>query len=66
MEKILLILVPGYTYLYIIIFENTYIVIMCHKKWNYSMFKKMELFGSVFLWLIIFVKKTKKAWSRKS
>ena len=48
MEKILLILVPGYTYLYIILFENTYIFI-----------KKMELFGSVFLWLIIFVKKTK-------
>ena len=50
MEKILLILVPGYTYLYIILFENTYIFIICHqKKWNYSMLKKMELFGSVFL-----------------
>ena len=49
MEKILLILVPGYTYLYIILFENTYIFII----------KKMDLFGSVFLWLIIFVKKTK-------
>ena len=49
MEKILLILVPGYTYLYIILFENTYIFIICHKKWNYSMFKKFELFGSVFL-----------------
>ena len=60
MEKILQILVPGYTYLYIVIFENTYIFIICHKKWNYSMFKKnpsLELFGSVFLWLIIFVKK---------
>ena len=59
MEKILQILVPGYTYLYIIIFENTYIFIICHKKWNYSMLKKipsLELFGSVFLWLIIFVK----------
>ena len=33
MEKILLILVPGYTYLYIILFENTYIFIICHKKW---------------------------------
>ena len=33
---------------------------------NYSMLKKLELFGSVFLWLIIFVKKTKKAWSQKS
>ena len=32
MEKILLILVPGYTYLYIILFENTYIFIICHKK----------------------------------
>ena len=42
MEKILLILVPGYTYLYIIIFENTYIFIICHKKWNYSMFKQLE------------------------
>ena len=31
MEKILLILVPGYTYLYIILFENTYIFIICHK-----------------------------------
>ena len=60
MEKILLILVPGYTYLYIIQFENTYIFIICHKKWNYSMLKKFELFGSVFLWLIIFVKKTLK------
>ena len=49
MEKILLILVPGYTYLYIIVFENTYIFIICHKKWNYSMLKKLELFGSVFL-----------------
>ena len=39
MEKILLILVPGYTYLYIILFENTYIFIICHKKWNYSMLK---------------------------
>ena len=57
MEKILLILVPGYTYLYIILFENTYIFIICHKKWNYNMLKKLELFGSVFLWLIIFVKK---------
>ena len=57
MEKILLILVPGYTYLCIILFENTYIFIICHKKWNYSMFKKLEFFGSVFLWLIIFVKK---------
>ena len=66
MENILLILVPGYTYLYFILFENTYIFIICHKKWNYSMLKKFELFGSVFLWLIIFVKKTKKAWSRKS
>ena len=31
---------------------------MSQKKWNYSMFKKipsLELFGSVFLWLIIFV-----------
>ena len=56
MEKILLILVPGYIYLYIILFENTYIFIICHKKWNYSMFEKknyLELFGSVFLWLII-------------
>ena len=44
----------------IVDFENTYIFIICHKKWNYSMFKKMELFGSVFLWLIIFVKKTYK------
>ena len=61
MEKILLILVPGYTYLYIILFENTYIVIICHKKWHYSMLKKLVLFGSVFLWLIIFVKKSKKA-----
>ena len=33
MEKILLILVPGYTYLYIILFENSYIFIICHKKW---------------------------------
>ena len=49
MEKILLILVPGYTYLYIILFENTYIFIK----------KILELYGSVFLWLIIFVKKTK-------
>ena len=32
MEKILLILVPGYTYLYIILFENTCIFIICHKK----------------------------------
>ena len=32
MEKILLILVPGYTYLYIIIFENIYIFIICQKK----------------------------------
>ena len=55
MEKILLNLVPGYTYLYIILFENTYIFIICHKKWNYSMFKIFELFGGVFLWLIIFV-----------
>ena len=31
MEKILLISVPGYTYLYIILFENTYIFIICHK-----------------------------------
>ena len=31
-ENILLILVPGYTYLYIILFENTYIFIICHKK----------------------------------
>ena len=30
------------------------------------MLKKLELFGSVFLWLIIFIKKTKKAWSLKS
>ena len=33
MEKILLILVPGYTYLYIILFENTYIFIL--KNWNF-------------------------------
>ena len=66
MEKILLVLVSGYTYLYIILFENTYIFIICHKKWNYIMVKKWELFGSVFLWLIIFVKKTEKAWSRKN
>ena len=32
MGKILLILVPGCTYLYIIIFENTYIFIICHRK----------------------------------
>ena len=32
MEKILLILVTGYTYLYIILLENTYIFIICHKK----------------------------------
>ena len=60
MEKILLILVPGYTYLYIIIFENTYIFIICHKKNGIiACLKKipsLELFGSVFLWLIIFVK----------
>ena len=49
------------TWLYIILFENTYIFIICHKKWNYSMFKKLELFGSVFLWLIIFVKKLKRS-----
>ena len=30
------------------------------QKWNYSMLKKLELFGSVFLWLIIFVKKLKR------
>ena len=30
-EKILLILVPGYTYLYIILFENTDIFIICRK-----------------------------------
>ena len=56
MEKILLILVPGYTYSYIILFENTYIFIICKKYWNYNMFEKnssLELFGSVFLWLII-------------
>ena len=29
MEKILLILVLGYTYLYIILFENTYIFMIC-------------------------------------
>ena len=34
MEKILLILVPGHTYLYIILFENTYIFIICHTKWK--------------------------------
>ena len=54
MEKTLLILIPGYIYLYIILFENTYIFIICQK--NYSMFEKkssLELFGSVFLWLII-------------
>ena len=54
MENILLILVPGYTYLYIILFENTYIFIICHN--NYNMFEKnssLELFESVFLWLII-------------
>ena len=65
MEKILLILIPGYTYLYIILFENTYIFIICHKKWNYSMFKKLELFDSVFLWLIIFVKKKLKRRGRE-
>ena len=65
MEKILLILVPSYTYLYIILFENTYIFIKCHKKWNYSMLKKLELFGSVFLWLIIFVQKTLKRCRRE-
>ena len=30
------------------------------QKWNYSMLKKLEPFGSVFLWLIIFVKKLKR------
>ena len=54
MEKILLILVLGYTYLYIILFENTYIFMICQqiiaglKEKN-----SLELFGSVFLWLII-------------
>ena len=54
MDKILLILVLGYTYLYIILFENTYILMICQQ--NYSRFEKInyfELFGSVFLWLII-------------
>ena len=32
MEKILLILIPGYTYLYTILLENTYIFIIYHKK----------------------------------
>ena len=47
MEKILLILVPGYTYLYTILFENTYIFIIYPQKWNYSMFvkKSLELFS---------------------
>ena len=56
MEKILLILVPGYTYLYIILFENTYIFIICQKTGIIACLKKilfLELFGSVFLWLII-------------
>ena len=57
MEKILLILVPGYTYLYIILFENTSIFIICQKKTGIiTCLKKnssLELFGSVFLWLII-------------
>ena len=69
MEKILLILVPGYTYLYIILFENTYIFIICHKKWNFSMFKKLELFGSrpyIFVINYFCLKTTKNAWSRKS
>ena len=60
MEKILQILVPGYTYLYIIIFENTYIFIICPQKNGIiaclKKFPSFELFGSVFLWLIIFVK----------
>ena len=51
MEKILLILVPGYTHLYIILFENTYIFIICHKKWkcifvvNYFCLKKLKRRG---------------------
>ena len=46
-------------YVYIIIFENTYIFIICHKNGIIACLKKissLELFGSVFLWLIIFVK----------
>ena len=50
-EKILLILVPGYTYLYIILFENTYIFIICPK--NYSMFEKKFFFGT--FWECVFV-----------
>ena len=55
MEKILLILVPGYTYLYIILFENTYIFIICPQKY-YSMFEIKFFFGTFWecvLWLII-------------
>ena len=46
MEKILLILVPGYTYLYIILFENTYIFIICHKKIDLNLVKKNSFFGT--------------------
>ena len=54
MEKILLILVLGYTYLYIILFENTYICIKCQKIIACLKNKSsLELFGNVFLWLII-------------
>ena len=47
MEKILLILVPGYTFLYIILFENTYIFIICHQKYNYSMFENNFFFETI-------------------
>ena len=46
MEKILLILVPGYTYLYIILFENTFIFIICHKKMDLKFVKKNSFFGT--------------------
>ena len=42
MEKILLILVPGYTYLYIIVFENTHEA-RHHKMGHMSRFFNIEI-----------------------
>ena len=52
MEKIYLILIPGYTYLYIILFENTYIFIICPKNGIIAYLKKF-LFGT--FWECVFV-----------
>ena len=45
MEKILLILVPGYTYLKISLFENT-IFMTCQETGKYSRFEKKFFFGT--------------------